>query len=116
MVQLARVAIVSLLLVSLPSNAQAFWGTSVKQWRHADLTFKIAYLSGFMQGHLLMTHVGDKKSTREHFKTCLSFASFAVFDAAMEKTMKRESELEKGEVGPVIMRTLISMCGSTEGK
>lgn len=112
----ARLAIVSTLLLLSHGKTEAFWETSVKQWKRADLSFKIVYLSGFMQGHLLMHHVGDNTHTREHFKTCLSFASFAAFDAAMGRTLKSEPELEKGDVGPIVMRTLFSMCGPANGK
>ncbi len=106
-----RVLVPILMSISLTSEATAFWETPYSNWPNYSLETKIAYLSGFMKGHLHFFHVGDHEGKREQLKQCLSFAGMKAFDEAMVATVVDEPELRSKEVGHVVMRTFFRMCG-----
>ena len=103
-------AVLALVVASL-EPADAFWETKVSDWRKADIAFKVACVSGFLQGHLLHYYLGHQTEVREHFKTCLGFASLASIDDVINQTLRSEPELATGDIGRVVMRTLFRMCG-----
>jgi hypothetical protein len=91
--------------------ASANWDTPFDEWRKLSVAYKAGYLTGFLEGNLNVTFVGDTSNIREHFKTCISFASNEVLAKAMDQTASTEPAMSSAPVAKVLVRTLFRICG-----
>jgi hypothetical protein len=106
-----RMVVAVLISGLLVKPTDAKWDTPYNEWKTMSVAFKAGYLTGFFEGHLNVTHVGDTADIREHFKTCLSFASNEAVANAMDQTVSAEPAMATAPVARVLMRTLFTMCG-----
>lgn len=98
-------------LLSFAAPARGEWETAYSEYQKRELSFKLGYLDGFLQGQLMHFFVGDREDMREHLKKCLAFASPMAIDQAMTETVNAKPELRMQGVGLVLMQTLFRMCG-----